>query len=80
MIFKTEDVRADKENETIWLTQEEMALLFDMDRTRITRHIAAIYKEGELEQKSTCAESAHMGAKELRQPYSLTSYVKRTSI
>ena len=58
----TLDVRADKENETVWLTQEEMALLFDTDRTRITRHIAAIYKEGELEQKSTCAESAHMGS------------------
>ena len=56
----TLDVRADKENETVWLTQEEMALLFDTDRTRITRHIAAIYKGGELEQKSTCAESAQV--------------------
>ena len=54
----TLDVRADADNETVWLTQEEMALLFDTDRTRITRHIAGIYKEGELEQKSTCAESA----------------------
>ena len=56
------DVRADSENETVWLTQEEMALLFDVDRTRIVRHISNIYKEGELDADSTCAESAHMGS------------------
>ena len=41
------DVRTDKENETVWLTQDEMAYLFNVDRTRITRHISNIYKEGE---------------------------------
>ena len=56
------DVRADSENETVWLTQEEMALLFDVDRTRIVRHISNIYKEGELDADSTCADSAHMGS------------------
>ena len=55
------DVRADKENETVWLTQEEISYLFDVDRTRITRHISNIYKEGELDINSTCAENAHMG-------------------
>ena len=56
------NVRADSEHETVWLTQEEMALLFDVDRTRIVRHISNIYKEGELDLSSTCAESAHMGS------------------
>ena len=56
------DVRADVENETIWLSQEEMALLFSVDRTRIVRHINNIYKEGELDFQSTCAENAHMGS------------------
>ena len=56
------DVRADSENETVWLTQEEMALLFDVDRTRITRHINNIYKDHELDIKSTSAENAHMGS------------------
>lgn len=56
------DVRADSENETVWLTQDEMALLFDVDRTRITRHINNIYKDGELDLKSTSAENAHMGS------------------
>ena len=46
------DVRADSENETVWLTQEEMALLFDVNRTRITRHINNIIKDSELDEKS----------------------------
>ena len=54
------DVRADSENETVWLTQEEMALLFDVDRTRIIRHVSNVYADGELEKKSTCAESAQV--------------------
>ena len=54
------DVRADSENETVWLTQEEMALLFDVDRSRIVRHINNIYSEGELNKDSTCAENAQV--------------------
>ena len=54
------NVRADKENETVWLTQEEMSELFGVDRTRITRHIKNIYNEEELNKNSTCAENAHM--------------------
>ena len=46
------DVRADSKNETVWLTQDEMAALFDSDRTRITRHINNIVKDGELDEKS----------------------------
>lgn len=55
------DVRMDLDNETVWLSQEEIAALFDVDRTRVSRHIANIYKEGELTVDSTRAESAHMG-------------------
>ena len=54
------DVKADKENETVWLTQDEMALLFDVDRTRIVRHISNIYSDGELDFFSTCAENAQV--------------------
>ena len=46
------DVRADSENETVWLTQEEMARLFDVNVGRISRHISNIFKEGELPKKS----------------------------
>ncbi len=54
------DVRADSQNETVWLTQEEMALLFDVDRTRILRHVSNIYADGELDKTSTCAENAQV--------------------
>lgn len=43
-----------------WLTQREMSLLFDVDRTRILRHINNIYDDQELEKESTCAESAQV--------------------
>ena len=54
------DVRADSKNETVWLTQDEMALLFKTDRTRIVRHVANIYSDGELDMNSTCAENAQV--------------------
>ena len=54
------DVRADSENETVWLTQDEMAQLFVVDRTRIVRHVNNIYKDEELEKSSTCAENAQV--------------------
>lgn len=56
------DVQVSPEEETVWLTQAQMAELFNVDRTRITRHINNIYKDHELEPKSTCAENAHMGS------------------
>ncbi|MBR1949622.1 MAG: virulence protein RhuM/Fic/DOC family protein [Bacteroidales bacterium] len=48
------------ENETVWLSQSQMALLFDTDRTSILRHIKNIYKIGELEENSTCAKIAQV--------------------
>ena len=38
------------ENETVWLTQAQMAVLFNTDRTSITKHIRNIYQTGELEE------------------------------
>ena len=49
------------ENETVWLTKEQLATLFQRDRTVISRHIAKIYSEGELSKDITCAKFAHMG-------------------
>jgi hypothetical protein len=46
------DVRL--EEETVWLTQEQMATLFGKGRSTITEHIANIFEEGELEQNRTC--------------------------
>ena len=49
------------ENETVWLTQEQMSILFGRDRTVITKHINNCYKEGELDKNITCAKFAHVG-------------------
>ena len=65
IIYQTEDgqtqVDVRMENDTVWLTQAQMAELFQKDRTVIGRHIRNVYKEGELEEESTCAKIAHMG-------------------
>ena len=52
------DVRL--ENETVWLTQAQMAELFETDRTSIVRHINNIYKVDELDRDSTCAKIAQV--------------------
>lgn len=56
------EVQINPEQNTVWLTQQQMAELFSVDRTRIGRHISNIYKEEELDKESTCAENAHMGS------------------
>lgn len=52
------DVRV--ENETVWLTQAQMAELFQTDRTSIVRHINNIYKVEELDREATCAKIAQV--------------------
>ena len=52
------DVRL--ENETVWLTQARLGVLFNVDRTVINRHIHNIYKMGELDESATCAKIAQV--------------------
>ena len=40
------------ENETVWLSQAQMSLLFDKDQSVVARHISNVFKEGELEENS----------------------------
>ena len=60
VIYQTEDgqtqIDVRLENETVWLTQAQMAELFETDRTSIVRHINNIYKAEELDRESTCAK------------------------
>ena len=56
------EVKVSEDRENVWLSQRQMAELFNVDRTRVTRHINNIYKDGELDEESTCAENAHMGS------------------
>lgn len=60
IIYQSEDglthIDVKLEDETIWLTQQQMAELFQSSRTNIVEHIGNIYSEGELDQNSTCRE------------------------
>ena len=64
VIYQTEDgqtqIDVRLENETVWLTQAQMAELFETDRTSIVRHINNIYRIDELERESTCAKIAQV--------------------
>lgn len=48
------------QEETVWLTQAQMAALFCVDRTVIVKHIGNIFKSQELEEFSTCAKIAQL--------------------
>ena len=60
VIYQSEDglthIDVKLEDETIWLTQQQMAELFQTSRTNVVEHIGNIYSEGELDQNSTCRE------------------------
>ena len=64
IIYQTEDgqtkIQTRLENETVWLNQEQLAELFQRDRSVITKHIGNIFKEGELEEKSN-VQYLHIG-------------------
>ena len=64
VIYQTEDgqtqIDVRLENDTVWLTQAQMAELFETDRTSIVRHINNIYRIDELERESTCAKIAQV--------------------
>ncbi len=55
------ELRADIEKDTMWATQDQIAQLFNVDRTVVTKHIGNIFIEGELKKKSVCAKFAHTG-------------------
>ena len=63
IIYQTEDgqtqIDVRLESDTVWLTQAQMAELFQKDRTVITRHINNVFREGELEKEQVSAKFAH---------------------
>ena len=54
-------------DETFWLTQREMAELFDVDRSVITKHLRNVFQEGELDKESTSANIAQVRTEGSRQ-------------
>lgn len=61
IIFEDQNVKLEVnlQDETVWLTQKQMAELFEKDRRTITRHIQNIYKDGELQEDSVCSYFEH---------------------
>lgn len=77
IIYQTEDgqtqIDVRLENETVWLTQQQIAELFGTKRPAITKHLKNIYDSEELEENSTCSILEHMG-NEGKQTYSTKYY------
>ena len=48
------------QDENLWLTQAKIADLFGVERSVVTKHLANIYKEGELVKEATCAKIAQV--------------------
>ena len=62
MMYQTEDgqtkIDVRMENETVWLSLDQMAELFQRDKSTISRHIRNIFAEGELDREAVVAKFA----------------------
>lgn len=60
LLYQTEDgstrIQCRFENETLWLTQAQIAELFQTTPQNVTLHLKAIYAEGELSEAATCKD------------------------
>lgn len=58
ILFEDQEVKLEvnMKDETVWLSQQQMAELFDSSRTNIIEHINNIYSDGELDKISTCQD------------------------
>ena len=54
------------EEDSVWLTQAQMAVLFGTQRSAITKHLNNVYKSGEIERETTCSILEHVGQKGTR--------------
>lgn len=63
VIFETESGKVNVDvyfqNDTLWLTQKTMSILFEKDRSVISKHLKNIFTDGELEEKMVCAKYAY---------------------
>ena len=50
------EVKISPDEDTVWLTQQQLSTLFNSSRSNIVEHIANIYKEGELDENATCQD------------------------
>jgi len=55
------EIKSDVKHSTIWASQAQIAEIFDVERSVITKHIQNILSDKELDKKSVCAKFAHTG-------------------
>src|SRR5262245_22286623 len=71
ILYQTEDgrtrIQCRFEDETVWLTQAQMAELFQTTPQNITLHLKGIFAEGELNEEATCKEFLQVRQEGLRQ-------------
>jgi hypothetical protein len=53
------ELKGDIQKETLWVSQAQIAELFEIDRSVATKHIRNIFKDEELNKKQVCAKFAH---------------------
>ena len=72
IIYQTEDGQAQVdvrlENETVWLSTSQMAMLFDKEESNIRRHVINVFKEGELERENN-VQKIHVNGIKKPVPY-----------
>lgn len=63
VIYQSEDGKSELQvslqEDTVWLTQAQMAALFGKGRTTITEHIKNVFTEGELQEEVVCRDFRH---------------------
>ena len=76
IIFQGKDggieFKNDITKETIWANQAQIAMLFNIERSVVTKHISNIFKDNELDKNSTCANFAQVqkeGNREVERKY-----------
>ena len=66
IIYQTDDgltkINVNMQEETVWLSLDQMAELFQRDKSKISRHIKKIFEEGELQRNSVVANFATTAA------------------
>jgi hypothetical protein len=81
ILYRTEDGRDAVQlrlvDGTVWLTQAEIALLFETTPQNITQHLRAIYDQGELTAEATCKQSLQVRLEGEREVHRATSHCRR---
>ena len=84
IIYTTEDgltkVDVTFDNDTVWLSLDQMAALFQRDKSTISRHIKNVFEEGELLKDSTVAKFATVQTEGSRQVERMIEFYNRIAI